>query len=183
MAGVTGYRYTFAKPTNESNNYGHISPQAPLFERNQRGEEFEIQHCRQIIDALQARIQDLERINVDLEYRLEDQARQCMSAEKECMQIKREWTTKCESLQNEINHWKDQYAAEQAKSTRLREQNSRTERELYRILQRKYELMRGINAQTSQRGSNSNSLHDIEKELMTEEKPQVYYCCINPLLH
>lgn len=127
------------------------------------------QQFRTTIDALQERIADLERINVDLEYRLEDQARQCMDIEKECMAIKREWASKCDLLQTEIEHWKLEHQNEQTKSTKLREQNSRTERELYRILQRKYELMRGNVAQNK----SMHSLNEAEKEsLQAEEKPQ-----------
>jgi hypothetical protein len=44
-----------------------------------------LQHSRRIIDDLQERIQDLERINADLECRLEEQARICMLAERECL--------------------------------------------------------------------------------------------------
>ena len=133
-----------------------------------------IQQFRTTIDALQERIADLERINVDLEYRLEDQARQCMDVEKECMAIKREWASKCDILQAEIEHWKNEHLLEQTKSTKLREQNSRTERELYRILQRKYELMRGNVAQNK----SSQGLNEVEKELLPtmEEKPQVCIC-------
>jgi len=107
-------------------------------------EEFiELQQYRLIIDNLQERIQNLERINVDLEYRLEDQAKQCMSVEKECIEIERTWKTKCEGLEAEISHWKNEYESQQLKGDRLREHLSRTERELYGILQRKYELIRG----------------------------------------
>lgn len=102
---------------------------------------------------------------------MEDQARQCMSAEKECMAIRREWTSKCELLQNEIDHWKNEYASEQTKSARLREQNSRTERELYRILQRKYELMRGNLQSRSHQSLAASPDQNLEKDL--EDKPQV----------
>ncbi len=132
-----------------------------------------------MIEALQERVQDLERINMDLESRLEDQARQCMMAEKECMAIKREWTTKCELLQNEIEHWKNEHQSEQSKNVRLRDQNSRTERELYRILQRKYELMRG-NAQSR---SNPSLTIEPEKESPTiEEKHQVFDILLHILI-
>jgi len=94
-----------------------------------------------------------------------------MDVEKECMATKREWASKCDILQAEIEHWKNEHLLEQTKSTKLREQNSRTERELYRILQRKYELMRGNVAQNK----SSQGLNEVEKELLPtmEEKPQV----------
>jgi predicted RNase H-like nuclease (RuvC/YqgF family) len=173
MAGSTGLRYTFAR--HESTQPPHES--SPLFERYTNDDFVELQNCRSVIDALQDRIQDLERINVDLEYRLEDQAKQCMLAEKEVTTIKREWVSKCETLQNEIDHWKNEFALEQLRSARLREQNSRTERELYRILQRKYELMRGnagrqhSNLSYSDNVTKISSINESEKDV--EEKPQV----------
>lgn len=95
-----------------------------------------------------------------------------MDVEKECMAIKREWASKCELLQAEIEHWKNEHLLEQTKSTKLREQNSRTERELYRILQRKYELMRGNVSQNK----SMQGLNEADKETLPtmEEKPQVY---------
>lgn len=185
MAGATGLRYTFARHSNDGQPlHGESSP---LFERYSNDDFAELQRSRSIIDALQDRIQDLERINVDLEYRLEDQAKQCMLAEKECMIIKREWASKCETLQNEIDHWKNEFALEQSKSARLREQNSRTERELYRILQRKYELMRGGRRPSNNSNNNSldqmsstpnsfNQLHDADREKdAADDKPQVCF--------
>ena len=76
----------------------------PLFER--MGAADELQKCRQVIEALQSRVQDLERINMDLESRLEDQAKQCMAVEKECIAIERSWREKAEGLENEIKDWK-----------------------------------------------------------------------------
>ena len=137
MAGATGLRFTFPRHD--------IPPQhdSPLFERMGTDEYAQLQDCRQIIDSLQQRVHDIERINLDLEYRLEDQAKQCMEVEKECVSIERSWKAKCEALEREIANWKQQYEAQKVKGDRVREHLSRTERELYGILQRKYELMRG----------------------------------------
>ena len=101
-----------------------------------------------------------------------------MLAEKECMTIKREWASKCESLQNEIDHWKNEHNAEQLKSAKLREQNSRTERELYRILQRKYELMRGNNVHS--KSSNSLMTEDIKDivPIIEEKQPVSLVLCL-----
>ncbi len=103
----------------------------------------ELQQCKQVIENLQQRVFKLEKINLDLEYRLEDQAKQTMSVEKECIILERRWKSHSEELGQEINKWKAAYESEQNKGERLREHLSRTERELYGILQRKYEFMRG----------------------------------------
>ena len=138
MAGATGLRFTF--PRHDVPPQQHDSP---LFERMGTDEYAQLQDFRQIIDSLQQRVLDLERINLDLEYRLEDQAKQCMEVEKECVSIERSWKAKGEALEREIADWKQQHDAQKLKGDRVREHLSRTERELYGILQRKYELMRG----------------------------------------
>ena len=45
---------------------------------------------------------------MDLESRLEDQAKQCMAVEKECIAIDRSWREKAEGLENEIKDWKEE---------------------------------------------------------------------------
>lgn len=119
-------------------------PDSPLFERQLDTNEYEeLQQQKQIIDNLQQRVTNLEKINVDLEYRLEDQAKQTMSVEKECLTLERRWNEHSEELEGEINKWKAAFEAEKVRGERLREHLSRTERELYGILQRKYEFIRG----------------------------------------
>jgi hypothetical protein len=65
-----------------------------------------------------------------------------MLVEKECISLERKWRAKCELLEKDTETWKREYESEKQKSEKLREHLSRTERELYSILQRKYELMR-----------------------------------------
>ena len=135
---MSGTRYTYRESRDGSNNSAFESP---LFERMNTVEE--LQQCRQNIESLQQRVHDLERINVDLEFRLEDQAKQCMTTEKECISLERKWRAKCEGLESDIESWKRDFDDQKLKTERLREHLSRTERELYSILQRKHELMRG----------------------------------------
>ncbi|KAJ1420807.1 hypothetical protein B484DRAFT_127558 [Ochromonadaceae sp. CCMP2298] len=138
MAGATGLRYNFP------GNNRHEVPESPLFERQMGNEEFvELQQLKLVIDDLQQRIVKLEKINVDLEGRLEDQAKQSMAVEKECLLIEQKWRGSNDELLKEIENWKVAFQGEKLKGDRLREQVHRTERELYGILQRKYELMRG----------------------------------------
>lgn len=139
MSGATGLRFTFNNTRQYDGELGS-GVEAPFFERI--GTVEELQKCKQLIEQLQERVGDLERINTDLEYRLEDQAKQCMAVEKECTNLERKWRAKCELLETDTETWKREYEAEKQKSARLREHLSRTERELYSILQRKYELMR-----------------------------------------
>jgi hypothetical protein len=134
MSGATGLRYNFSKPS---------ANDSPLFERQIGDEYAELQHCRMIIEQQQQRINRLETINMDLERRLEDQARQSMDVEAECIAIERRWKERGEIYQQEIERVKKEHDLEKRRSAQLREQLSRTERELYVILQRSYELRRG----------------------------------------
>jgi hypothetical protein len=132
---TAGLRYKYSHQEMES---------SPLFERQMNNDEYEELHqCKMVIDNLQQRVSKLEKINLDLEYRLEDQAKQTMAVEKECLSLEFRWKDHSEELENEINRWKAAFESEKMKGERLREHLSRTERELYGILQRKYEFMRG----------------------------------------
>lgn len=151
MAGATGLRYNFSKPS---------SNDSPLFERQIGDEYAELQHCRMIIEQQQQRINRLEIINVDLERRLEDQARQSMDVEAECIAIERRWKERGEQYQREIERVKKDHDLEKRRSAQLREQLSRTERELYVILQRSYELRRGpaVSGSKGAPGGNDNTI-------------------------
>jgi glycerol-3-phosphate cytidylyltransferase-like family protein len=116
---------------------------APLFQRFSHSDYNELQNCHALIESLQQRIHHLERINLNLEHRLEKEAKSNIELEKECIVVETNWSTKCNQLQSEIDTLKQNCETERMKNERLREHLSRTERELYSILQRKYELMRG----------------------------------------
>lgn len=92
---------------------------------------------------LESRIEKLEKIILDLEHRLENQANAQLIVEKKCEDIDIEWGRKYESLQKEVVDWKKKFELEVKKGNRLRDHLSRTEREMYGMLQRKYELIRG----------------------------------------
>ena len=127
-----------------------------------------------IIESQQQRLVRLEKINIELEYRLEDQAKQSMAVETECVTMEVSWRNICEQKDAEIaklqkgtmiyneltvyyylninRNYIIAFEVEKKKGNRLREHLSRTEKELYAILQRKYELMRG----PAHVGKNSN---------------------------
>lgn len=135
MSHLSGQRHPFSR---------YEVPDTPLFDRELDGEEYaDLQQCKRKIDGLNQRIGKLEKINVDLEKRLEDEAKQNLAMEKECVSIERKCKSKCDQLESIINKLNGELDTEKNKNTRLREQVSRTEKELYGILQRKYELMRG----------------------------------------
>jgi hypothetical protein len=142
MAGITGLRYNFNRTNSDQQQLS--SSDTPLFERQMSNDEYsEYQQLRTIIDNLHQRISKLEKINTDLEGRLEEQAKQSMAVETDLIQMERAWKQKCEQLSQEIGKWRSEYDTEKVKNSRLRDHLSNTERELYIILQRKHELMRG----------------------------------------
>ena len=130
-----GLRYSFEpQPLQET----------PLFERQSGTDDFEeLAKEKKKSEFLQERIMQLEKINVDLEKRLEEQAKASMLVEKECLLVEQRWQAKNAELLEEIEKLKRSFKQEKLKGDRLREQVHRSERELYGILQRKYELMRG----------------------------------------
>ena len=66
-----------------------------------------------------------------------------MTVEQEYMEMEALCDNRVAEMEKEVEGWKKQFHVEARKNERLREQISRTERELYGILQRKYELIRG----------------------------------------
>jgi len=132
MTGFSAYR-----------NQSPVNSAIPLFERLETNEFMEQQENRKVKEALQKRVTDLEKIIVDLENRLEEQAKINIQVEKECMDIERLWRGKYLTLEQEVEEWKKKFHQQEQKGDRLREHLSRTERELYGLLQRKYQIMRG----------------------------------------
>lgn len=87
---------------------------------------------------------------------MEDQAKSYISAEKSYINNEKEWNVRYKTLEDEIVFWKKEHESQRLKSDRLREHLSRTEREMYGILQRKYEFMRGATPNTGR----SNQIHN-----------------------
>lgn len=114
-----------------------------MFQRIGSEEYAELQNNHAIIDSLQMRVRNLEDINIKLEQMLENQAKQNVGLERDSDNMERLWKEKTEELQKNIEKLNTELQSEKLKNERLREHLSRTERELYGILQRKYELMRG----------------------------------------
>ena len=96
-----------------------------------------------------------------------------MAVEKECLEIEREWKSKCDVLENEIINWKNEYEILKLKGDRLRGHLSRTERELYGILQRKYELTRGPGGRSGNNGPGNFGNINNSWDGTTKQLPKV----------
>jgi hypothetical protein len=106
----------------------------------------ELKSYSRIIQSQNARLAELERVNDDLERRLEIQAKQKMTLESELTAMERQWSMRYSELETERDAWKGAVEAERRRSTGLRDQISRKDRELHRMLQRKYDGSRGDRA-------------------------------------
>ena len=144
----------------------------PLFQRIGHQDYAEIQNCHAIIESLQQRVQHLEGINLNLEHRLEKEAKTNIQLEKDMQITEQTWKLKCSKLEDTITTLNHDCATEKLKNERLREHLSRTERELYSILQRKYELMRGGGSSNTQGPAGVTGLNGVRKGDMRTGSPQ-----------
>lgn len=87
------------------------------------------------------RIADVEAINIDLEVRLEVQAREYIELESDAAESLARWKTQYEVLMEEAANWKRLHVQQELKNHKIRDQLLRTERELHGILQKKYDIM------------------------------------------
>jgi myosin heavy subunit len=113
-----------------------------LFERVNRDDMEEIRNYRNRITELENRCLDLEKINSDLENRLERQARERMDYDREFAENNHEWEKKLQATSVEIDGWRERLENEVRHGNIARDKLRRTERELYRILQKKYDIVR-----------------------------------------
>lgn len=91
----------------------------PLFERLDRDNATQLQSALATIEALQQQVATLERINVDLESRLERQARERIEVEHECAEIDRKWREKYNKLEKSMDQLRMQIHKQQQQNERL----------------------------------------------------------------
>jgi len=101
----------------------------------------EMQECRAQLRITLQRIADVESINVDLESRLEAQAKEYIQLESDAAKSLAHWKMQYKALAEEAGSWKKLHAQQELKNQKIREQLLRTERELHGILQKKYDIM------------------------------------------
>ena len=76
-------------------------------------------HHTKLNQALQQQVNNLERINMDLEKRLERQAKERMEVEHECAEIDRRWRERYGKLEKTIDQYKLQIHKHQQQYDRL----------------------------------------------------------------
>eukprot|EP00611_Tribonema_gayanum_P030126 TRINITY_DN8280_c0_g1_i1.p1 TRINITY_DN8280_c0_g1~~TRINITY_DN8280_c0_g1_i1.p1 ORF type:complete len:211 (-),score=73.35 TRINITY_DN8280_c0_g1_i1:294-926(-) len=116
--------------------------QAPLFERVSHDDVAELHACHAQLTELEARCGDLERINVDLELRLERQAKERMTVDREIAESNQAWEARLLAAATEAAEARAKLENEVRLGDIARDKLRRTERELHRILQKKYDIVR-----------------------------------------
>mmetsp|Transcript_24675 Transcript_24675/g.29801 ORF Transcript_24675/g.29801 Transcript_24675/m.29801 type:complete len:257 (-) Transcript_24675:211-981(-) len=116
-----------------------LASPTPLFERLVSEEVQELKSYARIIESQNRRISDLERIHDDLEARLELQTKERMDLEEKLEEEKRKWATDRDVLDKECSAWKGHAQSERMKNERLLDQINRKDKEIHRMIQRKYD--------------------------------------------
>ncbi len=105
----------------------------------------------------EARCEELEHINLDLEQRLENQAAERMNLEKNTAEEKRIWKQKLSAEENKNAELRDLYNRERKMKQNADDRLRRAEMDLYHILQKKYDIVKEAKAQ-------------VKKEMLDSEK-------------
>ncbi|CAB9506069.1 GCC2 and GCC3 [Seminavis robusta] len=111
----------------------------PLFERLVTEEVQELKAYARIIENQNRRLAELERVHGDLEVRLEQECKARMRLEATLEQHELAWNERYSKLEKERDHWKEVVQLEQTKNSRLIEQVVRKEKDIQKMLQRKYD--------------------------------------------
>jgi len=149
-----------------SDDFQILSGTSPIiFERIATHDLKEVHEYHGVIESQQKRIKNLEKINMDLEKRLEVQAKQHFQIEKDIAVIDQRWQEKCNALQQEVSDLEVLLKEEQAKSVSAIEKFSRTERELHRMMQRKYDSFQTESKSSSSPGTTQQLiLRDLKSQ-------------------
>lgn len=119
--------------------FGH----APLFQRLEPGSDHfaDIQELQRHVDAWRLRASDFERMNADLEQRLQKQGNQRMQLEAALTDARRQHDRAIEEKQGEIDELHKRVKQLTSANRRVREQYQRAEHELLGVLAKKYEMV------------------------------------------
>ncbi len=110
----------------------------------------------------EARCEELEHINLDLEQRLENQAAECMNLEKDIAEERRRWKKKLAAEENKIIKLRDISNRERKMKQNADDRLRRAEMEIYHILQKKYDIVKEAKAQVKKEMLDSDK---IKKDL------------------
>eukprot|EP00592_Proboscia_alata_P017707 CAMPEP_0194399598 /NCGR_PEP_ID=MMETSP0174-20130528/126749_1 /TAXON_ID=216777 /ORGANISM="Proboscia alata, Strain PI-D3" /LENGTH=1099 /DNA_ID=CAMNT_0039196023 /DNA_START=281 /DNA_END=3580 /DNA_ORIENTATION=- len=117
----------------------HPLPPKPLFERLDNNNEQELKSYAQIMDTQNRRLVELEHIHDDLENRLENVTKQRLMMEAQMEELNLGWGRRYRLLEQENDGWKRALGDLEVRNQRLLEQQQRKDKEIQRMIQRKYD--------------------------------------------
>jgi hypothetical protein len=114
-----------------------VSQPTPMFERLVTEEVQELKTYVRIVENQNRRLAELEKVQSDLENRLEIESvcRQHLEATLETRE--REWAEKIEHVESDRDQWKHLVEVEKLKNSKLIDQVVRKDQDIHRMLQRK----------------------------------------------
>lgn len=120
----------------DMNGHSPMTP-TPLFERLVTEEVQELKASLRMIENLQRRLDELERVHGELEARLELEAQGKSQLESMLEERERDWAAKFQRLETEKDEWKYQLEREKSKTEQLTMLLNRKNQDIHRMLQRK----------------------------------------------
>jgi len=121
-----------------NNNLIHHHP-TPLFERLVTEEVQEIKTYIRIVETLNRRLSDMQSVQDDLELRLEQSTKQKLNMERQLEKLNTQWVQKCSHLEDDRDTWTKRCGEERGRNERLSNLVNRKDKEIQRMIQRKYD--------------------------------------------
>lgn len=117
--------------------------QPPLFERLVTEEAHDRERYIKRIDFLEQRLIQMQSVQDDLEHRLEQFTKEKLFMEKEWEELNSKWIKQCNGLEGERNTWIKLCSDERGKNERLSNMMNRKDKEIQRMIQKKYDSGKG----------------------------------------
>lgn len=131
----------------------------PLFERIHTEEVEELKVYQRVIDTKNMQISELEIVHDDLETRLECETRSRMELEKKLDSQTNYWMGERKELEKEVELWKSKVMMEKNKNMKLLEEINKKDKEIHKMMQRKYDAQtHSTNQQPKREQARSNNL-------------------------
>lgn len=120
---------------------GELVQPTPMFERLVTEEVQELKTYVRIVENQNRRLADLERVQRDLEGRLEAETVGRQQLESTLEAREREWAERLEHVEGDRDQWKRQVDVEKTKNSKLIDQVVRKDQDIHRMLQRKVRIL------------------------------------------
>lgn len=118
-------------------------PAPLLFERLVTEEAQELRTYAHIIEQQNRRLAELERQHGELEAKVEQKAKDVVALEQTLERREVDWQAESNALKQERDRWRDSVQSEQVKNERLLDLVYRKDKEIQRMIQRKYDTAGG----------------------------------------